>query len=239
MVLAVEISKRTLGGRVQALTQLIQAITGLAWPVIVALLTWRLFPTLKEIARSRGFTVKVGEAELSVQEMSDQVVRTTAEIQGRLASVGLAQSQGTAQDRILKKVLWVDDVPDNITYEAAQLRALGVTVRIAISTEDAQRLITQAIQPFDAIVSDMGRRENGNLNLDAGMEMIRELRSRADETPVFIYTSQRQVNRKYEVTAEGGNGTTTSATELFGFLRAVGDFPLQGQPSAQSDSAQP
>ena len=220
--------------RVHDLTELIQALTGLAWPVIAGLLIWRLFPTIKDLVRSRGFTVKVGEAELTVQEVSEQVLRTTAEIQGRLASVGFAQVESRAEARVvqagagvLKKVLWVDDQPTNNTYEEAQLRSLGVTVRVVTSTSAALRAMNKSSEPFDAIISDMGRREGLINNPNAGIELIREVRNSGYETPVFIYASTRQAARKSEIAEVGGGGSTSSVTELFELLRTVGEFPNQ------------
>ncbi|MGW8727881.1 hypothetical protein ACWGNF_17850 [Streptomyces sp. NPDC055808] len=207
-------------------TALVEALTGLAWPAIFGLIVWRLFPVLKEIIRSRGFTVKVGQAELTVQELSERVLRSTAEMQGRLADVTAVQvPEAGAASRTLRRILWVDDHPENNTYEAEQLRTLGVTVDIAKSTAEAHRAMLRTPEPFDAIVSDMGRQEGGADNANAGLDLIHEIRSRGDGVPVFIYASMRQAERVPEITAAGGNGSTHSISQLFELLRGVGKFP--------------
>ncbi|MEW2622050.1 response regulator [Streptomyces sp. NPDC048106] len=210
----------------QDATELIKALSGLAWPLLAGFVLWRLFPLIKEIARSRGFTIKVGEAEVTVQEYSENLIRATAEIQGRLASVGAAASQG-AGSHTLDRVLWVDDHLENNATEVAQLRALGVDVKLARTTEEALRTLSHAPRPFDAIISDMGRKELGRTNRTAGFDLIRQLRARDDDTPVFIYATARAASRREEITGAGGTGVAASSTELFQLLRAVGEFPAQ------------
>ncbi|MCH0556191.1 MULTISPECIES: response regulator [unclassified Streptomyces] len=220
------ISDRPKWNGMKELTALIQALTGLAWPAIVGITLWRLFPTLKEIMRSRGFTVKVGQAELSVQEVSEQVLKATADMQGHLATVMAHQtSEATPPTQILHRILWVDDHPENHAYMAEQLRTLGVTVQTATSTSAANRAISMSSEPFDAIISDMSREEGGTTNRDAGLDLIREVRGQGYETPLFIYASPQQASRISEITDAGGNGATSSFSELFNLLRRVGEFP--------------
>ncbi|MER6334343.1 response regulator [Streptomyces sp. NPDC001034] len=207
-------------------TELIRALTGLAWPLMAGVALWRLFPLIKEIVRSRGFTIKVGEAEVTVQEYSESLIRATAEIQGRLASVGAVAPQA-AESRILDRILWVDDRPENNLTEVAQLRALGVDVSLAKSTDEGLQALAGAHRPFDAILSDMSRKERFRNNSTAGLDMIRALRAQGHTTPVFVYATARAVSLRAKVTEAGGNGVAASSTELFQLLRGVGEFPAQ------------
>src|SRR6266436_2417104 len=106
----------SIGGKLSSAAEVINALTGLAWPLIAGLALWRLFPTIRKIAMSRGFTVKVGQAELTVQEVSEKLLTTTAEIQGKLASITSApesptETRGTPSQHQLERILWVDDTP--------------------------------------------------------------------------------------------------------------------------------
>ncbi|MGZ0233831.1 hypothetical protein [Streptomyces sp. CPS1] len=203
-------------------TELIRALTGLAWPLMAGLVLWRLFPLIKEIARSRGFTIKVGEAQLSVQEYSESLIRTTADLQGRLAAVS-----APAAARTLDSVLWVDDRPENNATEVAQLRALGVEVTLARSTDEGLRALSRGHRSFDAVISDLSRTERGRTNRTAGLDLIRELRAQGDTIPVFVYATSRALAQRAEIDVAGGNGVATSSTELFELLRGVGEFPAQ------------
>ncbi|MFR9791533.1 response regulator [Streptomyces sp. MB22_4] len=207
-------------------TELIRALTGLAWPLMAGVALWRLFPLIKELVRSRGFTIRVGEAEVTVQEYSESLIRATAEIQGRLATVSAVAPQA-ADSRTLDRILWVDDRPENNLTEVAQLRALGVDVSLAKSTDEGLQALAGAQRPFDAILSDMSRKERFRKNSTAGLDLIRALRAGGQTTPVFVYATARAVALRAEVTEAGGSGVAASSTELFRLLRGVGAFPAQ------------
>lgn len=209
--------------------ELLSALSTLAWPLLAGLVIWRLFPTIKKIIDSRGFTVKVGSAELTVQEVSEKVLKTTADIQGKLASVSASPEYAGLENRSvlrpLRRVLWVDDHPSNNAYEAAQLQTLGVDVLQAESTGKGINAMSAAVPPFDAVISNMARKEDGSLHPDAGMELAREIRARGYDVPVFIYASGQEIARRAEILAAGVNEITTSPTHLFTLLRKVGEFP--------------
>lgn len=202
--------------------EVVNAVAGLAWPLIVALVLWRLMPSIKKIVESRSFTVKVGQTELTVQELSQKFIATTADIQ---ASVGQGEAADATPQPQLNRILWVDDRPSNNTYQVAQLQALGVDVEPATSTREGLNALLRAGVSFDAVISDLGRDEPGGFNPDAGLDLIRQVRERGLQTPIFIYGTKRAVARSQEIAAAGGNGVTNSATELFAQLRTVGTFP--------------
>ncbi|MEU7553905.1 response regulator [Streptomyces sp. NPDC044571] len=203
---------------------LINALTALAWPLIVGVVVWRLFPIIKKIVRTRGFTVKVAGAELSVQAISEQLVRTTSQIQSKLASISTTTPAGAAEweelpARALRRVLWVDEQPADHAYETAQLQALGVEVVQATSIREAVAAVPAAVPPFDAVLSDLDRTQ------DDGLDLARELRARGEEVPLFVYTSPQAAARKTEILAAGATGLATTSTALFELLRGVGSFP--------------
>ena len=185
---------------------LIRALTGIAWPVVIAVLLWRLYPTIVKLVSSRGFTVKVGPAELTVQEASDQMIRSTAAIQEELAAFvrgnqkqgqeAVQGADGEAPRRpVLQQVLWVDDVPQNNAYEVAQLSSLGIKVVQARSTEEGLRALDRGDVVFDAAISDLGRSEEGGYDPDAGLRFIREVHSRRLRVPIFIYSTRKALGR--------------------------------------------
>jgi CheY-like chemotaxis protein len=217
------------------------AIAGLAWPLIAGIVLWRLVPTIRDIAKQRGFTVEVAGAKLTVQELSEKLTESTAELRastaelkGRLESGDLSKSRVTEEsgvlpeERLLRRVLWVDDVPSNNSYIAAQLESLGVEIRQVTSTDTGVAAIQDASTPFDAVISDMGRDEPRGFNPDAGLDLIRrirQLKGRGDNIPIFIFGTRRAVERRAEILAAGGKDVTSSTTQLFTFLRGVGRFP--------------
>lgn len=212
---------------------LIDALAGLAWPLFATVVLWRLLPEIKNIVRNRAFTIRVGENELTVQQFSEQIVESTADIQEKLTAVGggpdrREASPPAAVERssdLLRRVLWVDDNPANNAYEAAQLQTLGVDVVQVRSTKEGLRALDGARPPFDAVITDLNRSEDSGYKPDAGLELIREIRAKGDTTPTFVYASHKGLARKEEITALGGSGVASSPTALFNLLREAGRFP--------------
>ena len=144
----------------QDVAQLIQAITGLLWPLITAVLLWRLLPALRKVIESRDFSVKVGGVELSVQELADKLVKSTAELQAKASAAAPApdEPQPSAtpmpEHRTLRRILWVDDDPQHNAYETAQLEALGASVTTVRSTREAMAALDQPNSAYDAVITD-------------------------------------------------------------------------------------
>jgi CheY-like chemotaxis protein len=65
-------------------------------------------------------------------------------------------------------VLWVDDRPDNNALFIDQLMTAGVRVDTARTT--AEGLAFASGRDYGAVISDMGRREDGSYRTTAGLE---------------------------------------------------------------------
>jgi len=79
------------------------------------------------------------------------------------------------------RVLWIDDRPEKVTGERRLLRALGVTVVSAISS-DAALAILNTDNDFDLIVTDVQRegeyyKKTGGVKIHDGVNFIRWLRT--------------------------------------------------------------
>ena len=209
------------------ISELINAIAGLAWPILAAVLVWRLFPVVREIAKSRSFSIKVGGMELTVQEATEQLRLSLEDLQQKVGELR-AQSRVAPTAVPLHKdespsprrIAWVDDNPVNNAYEIARLHNEGVEVVELTSTEDAFRTLVKKQVPVRAVISDMGRREGGMYNDKAGIDLVRQLRAASLEVPIFVYSSTKALTRsREEVLAEGANGATASSVELYELLR--------------------
>jgi CheY-like chemotaxis protein len=84
-------------------------------------------------------------------------------------------------------VLWVDDNPSHNALQLDQLERRGIVVDTARSTREAVQKLTG--QRYQLIVSDMERIEGGKPVPNAGLELIRTVRTFDRETPVVIYSS--------------------------------------------------
>jgi len=216
------------------------SLTGLFWVVIVAAIVWRLLPTIRTIVASRGFTIKAGGAEISVQQASDTLAHGVEDLREQLTALKAQVEAGTAVPAggtagsaatspiaagvpQLRRVLWIDDHPENNVYEIQALQRKNVAVDQVRSTADGLNAVLHATIPYDVVITDIGRKENGEDRPQAGLEFIRRMRQQDAKTPVFVYASAAAVSRlSDEITAAGASGATSSATELLEMLGRVG-----------------
>jgi CheY-like chemotaxis protein len=210
-------------------TELIKAIGSLAWPAIAGVVLWRLFPLIKRVLESRGFSVKFGQMEISVQEASDQFMKQLKDVQDKIVSLHLPPPEMPAvataapsKGAFARRILWVDDNPSNNAFEIAKLRGDHIEVDLARSTAEAMQILTADYSRFDAIISDMGRYESSRYQPSAGIDLISAVRAAGVSVPIFVYSSPATATKKYqEVLKAGGNGATGSPTDLFRLIQGA------------------
>jgi len=202
--------------------QLISSLASLAWPLVFAVLLYKLFEPIRslvESARARKFTIKVAGNELSMDEASEQQRILLSDLQAKVAELErIAATPGPAAafaepSRSRKRILWVDDRPSNNSYLVATLEDRGASVTTALTTSDALKKLTHA--SFDIVISDMARPEGEH----AGLDLARKIRSSMPDLPVFIFCSRWAAeNLHAQAVADGVSGITSSATSLLSML---------------------
>ena len=109
-----------------------------------------------------------------------------------------------------RKVLWVDDNPDNNMWERRALESYGVHFVLARDTNQARRLLSE-MDDFAAVVSDMGRPGDKT----AGVTLLKWLRDvKHSDLPYFIYTTDRVAKRWSENGEPTLQGITADPDEL-------------------------
>ena len=107
-----------------------------------------------------------------------------------------------------RRILWVDDRPDNNIYERHVFESLGMTFDLALSTDEALEQLRSS--RYGAIISDMGRREGPR----EGYRLLSAVRAFDTITPFFIYAGSNAPERKREAAERGAQGSTNNANEL-------------------------
>ena len=212
--------------------KLVEALAALIWPLLVLVVVLRFAPAVRaliESAKSRRFTVKLGGQELTMDEVSEQQNNLIADLQAQVAAlreaVGVENLPSTATDspataarRTAPAVLWVDDQPKNNSYFVQQLTAGGIDVDLALSTAEGLQRFEDG--NYRLVVSDIGRREEGEYRRRAGLEFLSAIRAVNDKVPVALYTSSRSArDHSREAAALGATLVTSSPTELAELLR--------------------
>ncbi len=136
----------------------------------------------------------------------------------KIVDVVMASSQPETEssEDWRSRILWVDDRPENNTYERQAFEAVGLAFTLALSTEEAFQQLAQ--RQYAAIISDMDRREGPR----EGYVLLDRLRREGDRTPLFFYASSNSLEHRRETREHGGQGCTNNPQELFEMVtRAV------------------
>lgn len=172
------------------------------------------------VADARAAAVSDSRANANVQvtfdggrynldEVMQGVTAKLSSLEDRIAGAPATRPAAARTPRIL----WVDDKPGNNVVEAEAMRTRGYRIRLARSTAEGLQIYDEE-GPFDAVITDLGRTEDGRYVRDAGIELIQALRPKAPRTPLFLYSrvAQRspQDPRIAEVTALPGVQVTVS-----------------------------
>ena len=81
-----------------------------------------------------------------------------------------------------------------------------------------------AMYEYRAVISDMNRHGRPL----AGLELVREMRRRGDDTPFFLYTVVPSAAQRRLVAGAGGQGAAVTPEELYTAI-----LPLFGEGSVQ------
>jgi CheY-like chemotaxis protein len=213
---------------VKLLDAIAKLLNVLIWPAILLFILIRFGRDLREFFSSLGeLSFKGAGLEASFKRKQAEVVAAlsaaaaskpnednTRESIAKEAMIAADVVAEVVTPRTIRRasrstVLWVDDNPNNNIYARKPLEALGVSLVLAQSTDEALKKISR--QRFDAIISDMGRPPDSR----AGYTLLDKLRSSGDKTPFIIYAGSRDPEHVKESRGHGAIGCTNNANELF------------------------
>lgn len=140
-------------------------------------------------------TTKTGDRAATPEEIG-QAAKSVA---GRVLEGAKATERVPSDDEDAwrKRILWVDDRPDNNAYERRALETLGFQFTLALSTREALERLSS--NRFAAIISDMGRNEGPR----EGYVLLEAVRATDRATPFFIYAGSNSPAHKREAVTRG------------------------------------
>src|SRR5262249_26213252 len=125
-------------------------------------------------------------AQLAASIKSDEPDREGATGQ-IVKSISTAARTGVIEQLGGKRVLWVDDEPQNNEHGIKALQAQGVQVTVSTSTRDA--VMKAQATAFNVIVTDQLRIEDGTRAETAGYDLMSELQKLGIKVPVILSTA--------------------------------------------------
>ena len=211
---------------------LLSAIADLLWPITALLLLVLISrPVSRMIGQiaNRGGTIKIGEFELSLPEIAQQQQASISDLQAQVAELKKAVETNSAAvgtksiiaetksatARGGKRILWVDDHPENNGSLQAALADQGFEIQNALTTEAAFQFFAPAT--FDFVISDMQR----GMDRSAGLSLARSNKQKDPAQKFAIYCGVG--NAKRLAGSEKENGVdliTASPIELMSYLKA-------------------
>lgn len=208
--------------------ELLSSIAQLAWPAVVLLGLLLFARPLARLLRSGSereeVTIELGGQRVTLGKFREQQNEVAQDLRRQIDDLRRQLAggpPGPPPERRPAAVLWVDDRPENNALLIDQLMTDGVQVDIARTTADG--LARASRRSYGAVVTDMGRWEDGRYRTEAGLDLVRQLRAAGDATPLLVFASGRAV-REYgdAARAAGAEAATSSGVELLGFLRRHG-----------------
>ncbi len=155
-------------------------------------------------------------------------LREAAKARG-VHEVDPAQTEQHAQALIdapdQKRILWVDDRPDNNQFETAALAKLQIQVVAETSTKAALARLDKDPEPFDLVLSNWQRPELHLDTMSAGIHLLRQLRKRHLTVPIVFYhgsfEERERASRQQQAMREGAFGEAVMPDELFRLIAAA------------------
>ena len=209
------------------LAQLAGQIDSLLWLGFAAFALWRFERPLSEVIRSLrlkslkagAMTAEFEQAETSMRKAAARaskgaevkVASTVRKHQVRITSSDqsnvLARAAARADALTGRRVLWVDDEPDNNRLERHMLEALELQIETVTSTAAAQEALQSNERSYDLLLSDIKRPESN----EAGLELLAWMRDEKIDLPTIFYVTLVEVEKPLPV---GAFGLTNRPDEL-------------------------
>ncbi|MDC7789589.1 response regulator [Rhodoplanes sp. TEM] len=214
----------------KAIADLVSALASLAWPVLAFLVILKIFPLAVGLFKRERVRIKIGDMELSAEQAGEAFTSQIKDLQAKLVQIedrlgmsgGSREAERFSEIETLptrRRILWVDDIPTNNAISIDKLKGDGYDVIVARSTREAIEQIDSS-SGFDLIISDMGRHESGRYVPNAGIIFAREIRQRALNLPIIIFSSQVSIQKYQQDAREAGvTAMTTSVVDLYLFIQ--------------------
>lgn len=114
----------------------------------------------------------------------------------------------------LRRLLWVDDHPDNNVYECVALMEAGYLIATATSNDAARLYLDEAA--FDLVITDLGR----GRSRDDGAALVHEINVKRPNLPVVVYTADAAKVRG-ELKAAGASAVEDKPAALIGAVLTI------------------
>lgn len=171
--------------------ELVKVCPSVLWVTLVAVLIVVFYKPIKGelLPRLSGLKAFGVEATFIREELDKAVGKQAAEVSESDRSQVLRRAQRVVPVLHGARILWVDDIPENNTYERRILLSLGIFVDLVTTSTEALSKLSQ--KNYDAVISDMDR----DGVPDEGLRFLAKMRKRNLYRPTIFYIGRFDPDR--------------------------------------------
>lgn len=213
------------------LSDVLTALSKLLWPLIAIAIIVILIDPIKSVIENKPFRIKIGDTEVSVQDLSVQQMDQFSAIQKQIDSirnkldsevdsttVPVETYRPSGPKFILDelKILWVSDNPQNYLVLEQIIESLGYVITRAKTTNEAMSYLE--LGNYNYVITDMGRNEGKGFDQVAGLDLLRKSTELYPNVPVLVY-SRIADDLKAQISDSGADLVTSDNEQLLARLR--------------------
>src|SRR5574338_272193 len=218
----------------ETIPDLIRAFATLLWPLIVIILLFAFRDGIRSLidsARTRKFSVKVGEMELSMEEYNRQQSELIKDLQNQMVEMKKAMEEDhksrqeggkpappAVPDYSLRppsrrrSILWVGDRPQGNAVMLQNLFDAGLDVTTVPSSREG--LSKLRAMHFDKVVTDLHHPNGVTTGSPPGIELVKSIREMREDIPVYIFTSPKQAEEMFDLAGDAGANQITGSPTI-------------------------
>lgn len=178
----------------------VQVIPSVLWAgiALIALFLFRdqirtLLGRVQSARLPGGAELSFGPALEGAVEKTKQVAGLELQLAPQKAQRLLNRARRHADAVVEARVLWVDDEPEKNAYEREAMDALGIHVKTARSTAEAEFFLERG--RVDLVISNQVRREGQKEDREAGYTLRERMHTHGVTAPLILYIMDLELDR--------------------------------------------
>ena len=167
------------------IVKVIETIPSMAWVLLATVaffaLRSELLPLLR---RTKSLSFPFGTAHFSegIELLQEGAAKTGTSVTPRQSRAVVGRLDHAAEALKDGRLLWVDDLPGNNRPIVELLQRAGMTIDLALDTEEGLTLLQR--HQYDVVITDLRRGDDPQ----AGMRLIAEMSRLEIGVPILVFT---------------------------------------------------
>jgi len=188
--------------------KVIETSPSMAWVLLAAVAFFALrSEILPLLRRTKSLDFPFGTAHFSegIELLREGAAKTGTSVSAQESRAVVSRLDHAAEALKGGRLLWVDDLPADNRPIVELLQRAGLTVDLALSTEDGLTLLQR--HRYDVVITDMRRADDSR----AGMRLVEEMGRLEARVPVIVFMRKFDPRRGVR-------------PEIFGYTTNVGEL---------------